>query len=247
MTPIFQIAKDVVLEAKRNQIFWLSIILNLLFFILFTVASSSNEAFQGKIFLELGFTVLWFLHFCLAVFFAIESLYKDQESKSVYFYLVRNVSRLQYLLGKFSGFLISITASIFISGIGFFICVYQLQGFESKVLYGIYFLILEIALTLAVLVFLTRIFTKIITIFTFLFLFFLSNFIEFIEVVSEFSIFIKSLFLFVPNYKYFSYIDMIVHAKVMSFEYVYFISAYSICLSIFFLILSSIQFEKKVL
>jgi ABC-type transport system involved in multi-copper enzyme maturation permease subunit len=247
MTAIFQIAKDVLLEARRNQIFWLSIILNILFFILFTVASSSNEAFQGKIFLELGFTVLWFLHFCLAIFFSVESLYKDQESKSMYFYLVRNVSRLQYLLGKYLGFLLSITGSILISGVGFYACVYKLQGFESKVLYGLVFLIIEMALTLAILTFLAKVFTKIITIFAFLFLFFLSNFIEYIEVVSEFPMLIKSLFLLLPNYKYFSYIDMVVHAKVMSMEYVYFISVYGLSLSVFYLILSSIQFEKKVL
>ncbi|MCJ8343941.1 hypothetical protein MJH12_00200 [bacterium] len=247
MSPTIQIAKDVLLEARRNQIFWLSLMLNLLFFILFTVASSSNEAFQGKIFLELGFTVLWFLHFCLAIFFTIESLYKDQDSKSMYFYLVRNVSRLEYLLGKFLGFFTSIMVSIAISGTGFFLCVYQLQGFQSKILYGLYFLALEMALTIAILIFLTRIFTKIITIFSFMFLFFLANFIEYIEVVSEFSLLIKSIFLLVPNYKYFSYIDMIVHAKVMSHEYVYFISAYALCLSVFYLILSSVQFEKKVL
>lgn len=247
MTPIFQIAKDVLLEARRNQIFWLSVILNILFFVLFTVASSSNEGFQGKIFLEFGFTVLWFLHFCLALFFSTESLYKDQESKSMYFYLVRNVSRLQYLFGKYLGFLLSITASILLSGCGFFSCVYQMQGFESKVLYGILFLVLEMALTLAILTFLSKVFTKIITIFSFVFLFFLSNFIEYIEVVSEFPGIIKALFLFIPNFKYFSYIDMIVHAKVMSMEYVYFICAYGFSLSVFYLILAGLQFEKKVL
>ena len=138
------ILSDVLIDAKRNSLFHVTLLISLGLVLLCTVISALDDNFGGKIYIELGFTLLWFVHFLLALIYSAESLYGEDERKSVYFYLSRHVSRQEYILGKYAGIVSVLTISLAISGIVFLLCSTYLVGFKFQILWGLLFILLEL-------------------------------------------------------------------------------------------------------
>ena len=138
------ILSDVLIDAKRNSLFHVTLLISLGLVLLCTVISALDDNFGGKIYIELGFTLLWFVHFLLALIYSAESLYGEDERKSVYFYLSRHVSRQEYILGKYAGIVSVLTISLTISGIVFLLCSTYLVGFKFQILWGLLFILLEL-------------------------------------------------------------------------------------------------------
>ena len=246
MRAVWQICRDVLLEARRNQLFLLTLGLSFCLILLFTAISHADESLRSRLFSEISMTLLWVMHFILAVFLVTESLYTDVKDKSIYFYLVRNVSRQQYLLGKYLGFLLAISGSVLASGSIVLLCSTWLNSsLDVKLIWGLWFLICEMALILSVLTLLSFMFSKLITVFLFLFLFFFASFIEYLSIDSGLHGGLKVLLFLAPNFKYYSYMEMIVHAKAISYKYILFLLGYTGCMSLFYLISTSLQFRSR--
>ena len=239
------ILSDVLIDAKRNSLFHVTLLISLGLVLLCTVISALDDNFGGKIYIELGFTLLWFVHFLLALIYSAESLYGEDERKSVYFYLSRHVSRQEYILGKYAGIVSVLTISLAISGIVFLLCSTYLVGFKFQILWGLLFILLELIVISGTVLFLSRIFSKFLTFFIFIFIFFFTNFLEFVELASDLAPFVKMLYLFLPNFKYFDFIEMVVHAKQISLEYILFLLAYTTFISLIMTSLSVSQYEQK--
>lgn len=239
------IARDVLIDARRNAIFAITFLISLGLIFLCSVISFVDNNFGGKIYLELGVSLLWFIHFALAVVYTAECLYNEDERKSIYFYLSRNLSRQQYLLGKFLGLQISILLSLFLSGTIFLICTTYLVGFKPQILYGILFIFLEVSVVISAMILLSRVVTKFLSYFVFIFLFFFTNFLDFLQVGDHLGSTIKTLFLILPNFKYYDFIQMLVHAKQISLEYVFFLCVYTIFICLVLNTLSILQYEHK--
>ncbi|MBW7874498.1 MAG: ABC-2 transporter permease [Candidatus Cloacimonetes bacterium] len=246
MRAIWQISRDVLLEARRNQLFLLTLGLSFTLILLFTAVSHVEESLKNRLFSEISMTLLWLMHFILAIFFVTESLYTDVKDKSIYFYLVRNVSRQQYLVGKYLGFLTAITVSILVSGLTVLLCSTWLNStLDVKLVWGLVFLIWEMALIVSVLTLLSFMFSKLITVFLFLFLFFFASLLEYLSIDSGMNGLLSGLLFLAPNFKYYSYMEMIVHAKAISSKYIVFLLGYTGCMSLFYLIATSLQFRSR--
>ena len=239
------ILSDVLIDAKRNSLFHVTLLISLGLVLFCTVISALDNNFGGKIYIELGFTLLWFVHFLLALIYSSESLYGEDDRKSVYFYLSRHVSRQEYLVGKYAGIVLVLSISLTVSGIVFLLCSTYLVGFKFQILWGLLFILLELIVIAGTVLFLSRLFSKFLTFFIFLFIFFFTNFLDFIEVASDLAPFVKMLYLFLPNFKYFDFIEMVVHAKQISLEYVLFLFIYTIFISLIMTSLSVLQYEQK--
>ncbi len=245
MRAVLPIAREVFIEARRSQFFHLSLGMAVLLIFIFTGISALDESLRGRLFVESGMTALWFIHFCLAVFFSVEILYRDIEARSIYFLLVRNVSRTEYLLGKFTGLVFSLWLSIAISGVILIACSFPLNGFEPRLLAGLGFLGFEMALVVSLLVFLSTLFSKLLTLFVFIFLFFFASFLEFMVVETELLVLLKAILFVLPNFRYYSWIEMVVHARKLSPMYMVFLGGYTTFLASFYLLLAGLQFEKR--
>jgi ABC-type transport system involved in multi-copper enzyme maturation permease subunit len=246
MKAVFQIAQDVLLEARRSQLFWLSLSISLLLIFVFFAFSSADPDLRGKLFVEGAMTLLWAIHLILCLFFVTESIYAEMSQKTLYYYLVRNLSRFQYVLGKFFGFFASISLSLLISGATFLACFTFLEGFQARLLLGLVFLMLEMGLVISILIFFSMTFTKLVTIFGFIFLLFFMSLLEYFLMTDQTFILIKFFLLMIPNLKYYSYINMIVHAKAFSLKYIAFIFSYTLVFCTALISGAVLQFERKV-
>ena len=245
MTTILTISRDVLIDAKRNSLFHITLLISLGLVFLCTIISVLDGNFGGKIYVELGFTLLWFIHFLLALLYSTECLYGEEERKSIYFYLSRYVSRQEYLIGKYVGIVSVLATSLILSGLIFLACSTYLVGFKHQILWGLLFIFLELTVVCSVLLFLSRLFSKFLSFFIFIFIFFFTNFLEFIEVGNDSAPFVKMLYMFLPNFKYYDFIEMVVHAKQISVEYILFLMVYSVFICLIMTSLSVMQYEQK--
>ena len=236
---------DVLIDAKRNSLFHVTLLISLGLVLLCTIISALDDNFGGKIYIELGFTLLWFVHFLLALIYSTECMYGEDVRKSVYFYLSRHVSRQEYLIGKYAGIISVLAMSLTLSGFVFLLCSTYLVGFKFQIFWGLLFIFLELIVICGTVLFLSRIFSKFLSFFIFIFIFFFTNFLEFIEVGSDLAPFVKMLYMFIPNFKYYDFIEMVVHAKQISLEYVLFLFVYTIFISLIMTSLSVLQYEQK--
>lgn len=239
------IARDVLIEARRNHFFLLSLGISIVVLLITASFSSTDEALRGKLFLESGISLLWLIHMLLTIFFTTDSLHNDLERKSIYYYLVREVSRLEYLIGKYLGIVCAIGLSLLITGTVLVVCATYLAGFDLRYLIGLVFIFLEISLAAAVLILFSTLFSKLIAVFAFLFLFFFMSLLEYYLVGSGGSILVKTFLLAVPNFKYYSYLNMVVHAREFSLKYLSFLASYTLFFSLSSVFLASLQFDRK--
>ena len=245
MNASLTIALDVLTDARRNAFFLITVLISIGFVLITSWISLVENNFGGKIYIELGFCMLWFVHFLFATIYTAESLYSEDDRRSIYFYLSRCVSRQSYILGKFLGILLVSLLSLIFSGTTFFLCSIYLVGFKIQILYGLYFVFLEISVAIALMLLLSRLVSKFLSFFLFVFLIFFTNFLEFIKVSSDLGPLLKNLFIFMPNFQYYSFVQMVVHSKEISLEYVTFLSAYTIFICVILVLLSVLQYEHK--
>ena len=246
MPAIFQIAYDVLLEARRNSFFWLSIFLAILLVSLFALLSGTNPDFHFDKFLRNGLSMVWLIHLGLALLVTTETIYGEDDRMSIYFYLSRNVDRLSYLLGKFFGCWITLLISLFISFIVMILAGGTLVGFEQKIAWSFIFIAWELSLSVAIIILISRFCSKMLTYFFFGIVLIGSNFIEFLILKGISSIgFIISAF---PSYKYYSYLELVVDNQFSQiWQYTIILSLFTICVSATIICLANIKFDRQYL
>lgn len=246
MLVVLQIAYDVVLEARRNSFFWLSIFLAILLVSLFALLSGTNADFHFDQFLRNGLSMVWLIHLVLALLITTETIYGEDERMSIYFYLSRNVDRFSYLLGKFLGCWGTLLISLLMSFIVMFFASGTLVGLKVQVIWSFIFIFFELSLSIAIIILLSRIFSKLVTYFLFLVILVASNFIEFIVLKGTPSIgFIMTS---VPSYKYYSYLELIVDNQFAQiWLYTIILCLFTICASGAILSMANIKFERQFL
>lgn len=243
---ILQIAQDVVLEAKRNSFFWLSVIFACLLVFLFAIFTGTNSEFDYDRFLHGGLATVWVIHMLLAILLTAETLYGEDERQSVYFYLVRNVSRIKYLMGKFLGCWLTLLISLFLSGITMLIAVNAIQGFELKIIGALIFIGLQIGVSIGLIIVLSRLLPKILSLVVFGFLFIFSNFVEFFILKSSAPIAFGLLSL--PSFKYFGYLEMMVNYHTFSsWIYLAILVIFTLSICGVLICLASLAFERQTL
>ena len=152
MSAIFQIAYDVVLEARRNSFFWLSVFLAVLLVSLFAILSGTNPDFRFEKFLRNGLSMVWLIHLGLALLVTTETIYGEDNRLSIYFYLSRDIDRFSYLLGKFFGCWVTLLISLFMSFIVMTFVGGTLVGFEEKIALSFIFIAWELSLSIAIII-----------------------------------------------------------------------------------------------
>lgn len=102
------------LNVFRNRVFWVLLLFGTLVIaasVLFGLLSQEQEL---RMLVDLGLATIELLTFLVSVFLMVNLILEEMESKTLYLVLTRNVSRTQYLLGKFLGAVFSIGVCILV-------------------------------------------------------------------------------------------------------------------------------------
>lgn len=140
-------------EAVRDRVLY-----NLVFFALVMIAASIlvgqiSIGIEEMVIVSLGLTAISVIGLLIAVFIGVGLVSKEMEKRTLYALLAKPVRRWEFLLGKFGGLVLTLTVNTIAMAIGLFLALSVMKQAgehpEGPVLVAVYFILLKLALVVA--------------------------------------------------------------------------------------------------
>jgi len=140
-------------EAVRDRVLY-----NLVFFALAMIAASIlvgqvSIGIEEIVIVSLGLSAISVIGLLMAVFIGVGLVSKEMDKRTLYAILAKPVRRWEFLLGKFGGLLLTLTVNTVAMAAGLFLALKLVKQsgdpLEGPVLIAVYFILLKLALVVA--------------------------------------------------------------------------------------------------
>jgi len=153
MTRLGIVALNTFREAVRDRVLY-----NLLFFALLMIAAAIlvgqiSIGIERIVIVSLGLTAISIIGILISIFIGVSLVYKEMEKRTLYALLAKPVRRWEFLLGKFGGLVLTLVVNTAAMALGLFLALlyveHSLQRGDLAVLVAVYFILLKLALLVA--------------------------------------------------------------------------------------------------
>jgi ABC-type transport system involved in multi-copper enzyme maturation permease subunit len=140
-------------EAVRDRVLY-----NLVFFALVMIAASVlvgqiSIDIESMVIVTLGLTAISVIGLFIAVFIGVGLVSKEMDKRTLYALLAKPVRRWEFLLGKFGGLVLTLAVNTIAMAVGLFLVMSLIkrsgEHLEGAVLVAVYFILLKLALVVA--------------------------------------------------------------------------------------------------
>lgn len=140
-------------EAVRDRVLY-----NLVFFALVMIAASIlvgqvSIGIEEMVIVNLGLSAISVIGLLIAVFIGVGLVSKEMEKRTLYALLAKPVRRWEFLLGKFGGLVLTLTVNTLAMAVGLFLALSLVAHSDEyrrgSVLVAVYFILLKLALVVA--------------------------------------------------------------------------------------------------
>jgi ABC-type transport system involved in multi-copper enzyme maturation permease subunit len=140
-------------EAVRDRVLY-----NLVFFALLMMAAAIlvgqiSIGIESIVVVSLGLSAISVIGLLIAIFIGVALVYKEMDKRTLYALLAKPVRRWEFLLGKFGGLVLTLTVNTAAMAAGLFLVLWyvkhSLASEDSAVLVAVYFILLKLALVVA--------------------------------------------------------------------------------------------------
>jgi ABC-type transport system involved in multi-copper enzyme maturation permease subunit len=140
-------------EAVRDRVLY-----NLVFFALLMMAAAIlvgqiSIGIEQVVIVSLGLSAISVIGLLIAVFIGVGLVSKEMDKRTLYALLAKPVRRWEFLLGKFGGLLLTLTVNTAAMAAGLFAALlyvkHPLERGDASVLVAVYFILLKLALIVA--------------------------------------------------------------------------------------------------
>src|ERR1700738_1046804 len=140
-------------EAVRDRVLY-----NLVFFALVMIAASIlvgqvSIGIEEMVIVSLGLSAISVIGLLIAVFIGVALVSKEMDKRTLYALLAKPVRRWEFLLGKFGGLVLTWTVNTIAMAAGLFLALrlvkHSTDRLEGPVLVAVYFILLKLALVVA--------------------------------------------------------------------------------------------------
>jgi ABC-type transport system involved in multi-copper enzyme maturation permease subunit len=140
-------------EAVRDRVLY-----NLVFFALVMIAASIlvgqiSIGIEQMVIISLGLSAISIIGLLIAVFIGVGLVSKEMEKRTLYALLAKPVRRWEFLLGKFGGLVLTLTVNTLAMAVGLFLALSLIahndEYRQGAVLVAVYFILLKLALVVA--------------------------------------------------------------------------------------------------
>jgi ABC-type transport system involved in multi-copper enzyme maturation permease subunit len=140
-------------EAVRDRVLY-----NLVFFALLMMAAAIivgevSIGIEESVIVSLGLSAISVIGLLIAVFIGVGLVSKEMDKRTLYALLAKPVRRWEFLLGKFGGLLLTLTVNTAAMAVGLFTALlyvkHSLGRTDAVVLVAVYFVLLKLAIVVA--------------------------------------------------------------------------------------------------
>jgi ABC-type transport system involved in multi-copper enzyme maturation permease subunit len=153
MSRVAVVALNTFREAVRDRVLY-----NLVFFALVMIAASIlvgqvSIGIEEMVIVTLGLSAISVIGLLIAVFIGVGLVSKEMDKRTLYALLAKPVRRWEFLLGKFGGLVLTLTVNTLAMAAGLFLALKLVKTsadiLEASVLVAVYFIVLKLALVVA--------------------------------------------------------------------------------------------------
>jgi ABC-type transport system involved in multi-copper enzyme maturation permease subunit len=153
MSRVAVVALNTFREAVRDRVLY-----NLVFFALLMIAAAIlvgqiSVGIEQEVIITLGLSAISVIGLLIAVFIGVGLVSKEMDKRTLYALLAKPVHRWQFLLGKFFGLLLTLFVNLIAMSAGLFAAMLYVKRSlirsDAVILIAIYFILLKLALVVA--------------------------------------------------------------------------------------------------
>ena len=153
MTHVGVVARNTFREAVRDRVLY-----NLLFFALLMIAAAIvvgqiSLGIEQIVIVTLGLSAISVIGLLIAVFIGVAMVSKEIDKRTLYALLAKPVRRWEFLLGKFGGLVLTLAVNTAAMAAGLFLALWYvkhpLERTDAAVLVAVYFILLKLAIVVA--------------------------------------------------------------------------------------------------
>jgi Cu-processing system permease protein len=153
MSRILIVARNTFREAVRDRVLY-----NLVFFALLMIASSVivgqiSMDIETIVMVSLGLSAISLIGLLIAVFTGVGLVSKEIDKRTLHAVLAKPLRRWEFLLGKFTGLVLTLTVNTAAMGAGLFLAMWYVKHSiargDAVVLVAVYFILLKLTLVVA--------------------------------------------------------------------------------------------------
>ena len=153
MTRVGVVALNTFREAVRDRVLY-----NLVFFALLLMAAAVvvgqiSIGIEQIVIINLGLSAISVIGLLMAVFIGVGLVSKEMDKRTLYALLAKPVRRWEFLLGKFGGLLLTLTINTAAMSAGLYLALFyvkhSIERADGVALVAIYFILLKLALVVA--------------------------------------------------------------------------------------------------
>jgi ABC-type transport system involved in multi-copper enzyme maturation permease subunit len=249
---IAHVALNTYRETVRDKVLY-----NLVLFALLMISSSyvlgKISVYQEvKITKDLGLAAISIFGMVIAIFIGISLVSKEIDKRTLYGVLPKPMSRVQFLLGKYFGLLITLFVNVAIMTAGLFLLLFVMeQPFEPELLEAIYLIYVKLAVLVGVAIlfstFTSSVLASLFTGFIYVAGYFSADLKNFENVVD--STFLpqltRALYYLLPNFKDFDVKAVAVAGDPIAFSQLAWATLYALVYIALVLVVSSLVFQRR--
>jgi ABC-type transport system involved in multi-copper enzyme maturation permease subunit len=140
-------------EAVRDRVLY-----NLVFFALLMIAAAIlvgqiSIGIEENVIVALGLSAVSVIGLLIAIFIGVGLVSKEMDKRTLYALLAKPVRRWEFLLGKFGGLVLTLTVNTAAMAAGLFVALFcvrhSLQLSDTAIVIAVYFILLKLALVVA--------------------------------------------------------------------------------------------------
>src|SRR6266404_5206603 len=140
-------------EAVRDRVLYNLVFFALLMMLAAVVVGQISIGIEESVIVSLGLSAISVIGLLISVFIGVALVSKEMEKRTLYALLAKPVRRWEFLLGKFGGLLLTLSVNTAAMAAGLFAALYfvkhSLQRGDAVTLVAIYFILLKLALVVA--------------------------------------------------------------------------------------------------
>ncbi|MFO0700106.1 MAG: ABC transporter permease subunit [Nitrospira sp.] len=252
MNRIFAIASNTFKENLRDKILYNLVIFGLMLIGGSVLLGSLTMGEQGKIIKDLGLASINVFGVLIAIFVGIGLVSKEIEKRTIYTIIAKPIPRYQFLLGRYSGLVLTLVVNTTIMTIGFMVTL-MLAGisFDLGILKAIALIVLELLLIVAVAVMFSTFTTPTLSATFTLAVYVIGHMTEDLQVLGNklenpmVSWILNVLYYGLPNLGYFNVKGEAVHGFPISLNYLLLATSYGLAYTTLLMVAASLIFQRR--
>jgi Cu-processing system permease protein len=212
-------------EAVRDRVLYNLVFFALLMMVAAVAVGQISIGIEQTVIVSLGLSAISVIGLLISVFIGVALVSKETDKRTLYALLSKPVRRWEFLLGKFAGLVLTLAVNTAAMALGLLLVMvyvkHSLQASDSSVLVAVYFILLKLALVVALALLFSCFTTPLLAILFTVGIYIVGLYVQELrnlpaDVMSPATAgFVKVFSYFLPNFENFNVMAMAAHGRVV--------------------------------